>query len=404
MLAVATVVTATVLGGAYALGHTLGRPGGPLAVPESRAQHEADLRSGEQPDGGSGNRSGGATEKRADPGQPGGPAGGRTGPVLPAPPTPTPGGTPKPRSTDPDRTQPYAPPQLPAEPGGPYGARVSTGARYVALTFDDGPDPRYTPQILDILREYHVRATFCLVGQNAQAYPELVRAIVADGHTLCNHSWTHDVKLGSRPSATILADLVRTNEAIRAAVPDARIAYFRQPGGAWTASVVAAAQQLGMTSLHWAVDPQDWTRPGSGAIAARVTAGIAPGAIVLLHDAGGNRQGTVIALYWLLPDLGRQYALAALPTGPPQTTPPSTNQPPLAPPASGPAPGGGPTQGSGPASGGGSAPGGGQPGTGTPPGGLPATRTPTGGQSSTGDPEVGQPATGDPVGGRPVRF
>ncbi|MDW5328616.1 polysaccharide deacetylase family protein, partial [Plantactinospora sp. KLBMP9567] len=325
MFVVATAVSAAVLGGAYALGHTLGRPGGPLAVPESRARHQADPQSGDQSDADarSGDQLGGTAEKRADPGQPGGPDAGRTGPGLPAPTTTAPGGTPTSGPTDPDRAHAYEPPQLPAEPGGPYGARVSTGARYVALTFDDGPDPRYTPQTLDVLREHHVKATFCLVGQNALAHPELVRAIVADGHTLCNHSWTHDVKLGGRPAASIRADLVRTNEAIRAAVPDARIPYFRQPGGAWTASVVAVAGQLGMTSLHWAVDPQDWTRPGPGAIAARVTARVAPGAIVLLHDAGGNRQGTVIALHWLLPDLGRRYALAALPTGPPQTAPPT---------------------------------------------------------------------------------
>ena len=68
----------------------------------------------------------------------------------------------------------------------------------VALTFDDGPDPTYTPQVLALLRPYRVKATFCVVGENAQAHPDLVRQIVADGHTLCNHSWHHDVLLGTR--------------------------------------------------------------------------------------------------------------------------------------------------------------------------------------------------------------
>ncbi|MEQ4302555.1 polysaccharide deacetylase family protein [Plantactinospora sp. B6F1] len=313
MLTVATLVTVAVLGGAYALGHTLGRPGGPLAAPENRARHQTDPQPDGEPDQRSGDPAGGPVEGRADPGQRSGPPPG--GPALPAPTATTaPGGTGQP--ADPDRHRGDEPPRLPPEQDGPYGARISTGARYVALTFDDGPDPRYTPQTLAALREYHVKATFCLVGENAREHPELVRAIVAEGHTLCNHSWRHDTRLGSQPSASIRFDLERTNEAIRAAVPDARIGYFRQPGGAWTSRVVSVAQQLGMTSLHWAVDPQDWTRPGVGAIVSRVNAGIGPGAIVLLHDAGGNRQGTVVALRWLLPDLARAYALAALPPGP----------------------------------------------------------------------------------------
>lgn len=204
--------------------------------------------------------------------------------------------------------------------GGPYGSRSTTGSLEVALTFDDGPDPSYTPQTLALLRQYQVRATFCLVGTNIERYPELVRAIAADGHTLCNHSWSHDLSLGRLSRAQIAADLLRTNEAIRQAVPDARIAYFRQPGGNWTPRVVSVAHELGMTSLHWAVDPQDWRRPGAGSISATVTSGTFGGAIVLLHDAGGNRQQTVSALRSILPNLTRRFALAALPNGddPPQ--------------------------------------------------------------------------------------
>ncbi|MFY1674898.1 polysaccharide deacetylase family protein [Plantactinospora sp. WMMB334] len=318
MLTAAAVLAVAVLGGAYALGHVLGRPGGPLAPPTPRAQQQPEPHAGAEPDVRPGDRPGGRPQGRGDPGLTAPPPEGGTGTGAPAATSPgaqpSPGGSPQPGTTGPDPD--HGPAQLPAERGGPYGARISTGDSYVALTFDDGPDPRYTPQTLAALRDHHVKATFCLVGQNAKAYPELVRAIAADGHTLCNHSWQHDLKLGSRSGTTIRADLERTNAAIRAAVPDARIGYFRQPGGAWTSSVVAVARQLGMTSLHWAVDPQDWTRPGAGTIAARVTAGVTPGAIVLLHDAGGNRQGTVNALYRLLPNLGRWYALAALPTAP----------------------------------------------------------------------------------------
>ncbi|MEH0842637.1 polysaccharide deacetylase family protein [Micromonospora sp. CPCC 205711] len=195
-----------------------------------------------------------------------------------------------------------------------FGARVSTGSPDVALTFDDGPDPQYTPQVLEALRQYQVKATFCVVGENARDHPDLIQAIVADGHTLCNHSWNHDVLLGKRSPDAIRADLLRTNEAIRAAVPNAHIVYFRQPGGAWTYPVVSVAEALGMTPLHWTVDPDDWKAPGPAKITATVTRDTAAGSIVLMHDAGGDRQGTVDALHGILPDLTSRFRLEALPT------------------------------------------------------------------------------------------
>jgi peptidoglycan/xylan/chitin deacetylase (PgdA/CDA1 family) len=206
-------------------------------------------------------------------------------------------------------------PPLPAERGGPFGSRRTTGTPEVALTFDDGPDPAQTPQALALLRRYGVKATFCLVGINVKAFPGLVRQIAADGHTLCNHSWEHDVRLGLRSKASIRADLVRTNEAVRDAVPGARVSYYRQPGGAWTPGVVAVSRELGMTPLHWTVDPQDWRKPGAGSIASTVNSGTTRGAIVLLHDAGGDRRGTLAALRSILPNLGRRFQLCALPPG-----------------------------------------------------------------------------------------
>ncbi|SCE75405.1 Polysaccharide deacetylase [Micromonospora viridifaciens] len=198
---------------------------------------------------------------------------------------------------------------------GPYGTMVSTGSSRIALTFDDGPDPQFTPQVLALLRQYRVKATFCVVGENAGSYPDLVQAIVSEGHTLCNHSWNHDVGLGGRSPETIRDDLLRTNEAIRAAVPNARIAYYRQPGGEWTSPVVSIAEDLGMTPLHWAVDPVDWQMPGAAYIVRTVLAETAPGSIVLMHDAGGDRAGTVEALQYLLPELLSRFQLEALPTG-----------------------------------------------------------------------------------------
>jgi peptidoglycan/xylan/chitin deacetylase (PgdA/CDA1 family) len=211
-------------------------------------------------------------------------------------------------------TGPNRPP-LPEEATGPYGSRVTTGTPEVALTFDDGPDPQWTPQVLDLLGRYQIKATFCLVGVNVVQFPQLVRRIFDEGHTLCNHSWVHDTKMSTRSKDFVFNDLARTNTAIKSAAPGSRISYYRQPGGAWSAAIVAVAKQLGMTSLHWQVDPRDWAKPGARAIASTVSSATTPGAIVLLHDAGGDRRGTVEALRTVLPNLASRLRLEPLPAG-----------------------------------------------------------------------------------------
>lgn len=220
---------------------------------------------------------------------------------------------PRPRPTPrPSRTTPPKPQLRPLPKNLPAGLHRHSGDRGVALTFDDGPNPRWTPQILDQLRAAHVTATFCLVGQEARRYPQLVARIVREGHQLCNHSWRHDLNLGRRPVAQIKADMIRTNQAIRAAVPKARIAWFRQPGGRWTAEEVAVAAQLGMRPLHWSVDPQDWSRPPAKTIITRVESATHPGSVVLMHDAGGDRSQTMAACRTLIPDLRRRYGISRL--------------------------------------------------------------------------------------------
>jgi peptidoglycan-N-acetylglucosamine deacetylase len=206
-------------------------------------------------------------------------------------------------------------PPLKPDRRGPFGSRRTTGTGEVALTFDDGPDPSYTPQVLALLRRYHVHATFCLIGQNVVAFPNLVREIYREGHTLCNHSWDHDIGLAFHTAAYIRANLQRTSDAIQWAAPGSRVSYYRQPGGRWSRTIVAVAAALGMSSLHWEVDPQDWRRPGAGRIISTVTSWSRPGAIVLLHDGGGVRRGTVTALGSILPNLTRRFRLCAFPPG-----------------------------------------------------------------------------------------
>ncbi|RKN39097.1 polysaccharide deacetylase family protein [Micromonospora endolithica] len=289
-LGIVTLVLAALLGSAYALGRSLvPDPSGRGVTTSATGPHYADQPSTDsgRPSPDQGPHSGGAPNEtdqseQAEQGEPGGQAS-QTG--------------------------------VPPNTGETYGAHATTGTATVALTFDDGPHPHYTPQVLDILREYQVTATFCVVGENAQNHPDLIRAIVADGHTLCNHTWNHDVRLGSRSPDRIRADLIRTSEAIHAAAPDAPISYYRQPGGAWTYEVVSVAEELGMVPLHWTVDTSDWQLPGAGRIAASVITGVEPGSVVLMHDAGGDRQGTVDALHRILPDLTSRFQVGAMPTG-----------------------------------------------------------------------------------------
>ncbi|AGL14669.1 polysaccharide deacetylase family protein [Actinoplanes sp. N902-109] len=195
---------------------------------------------------------------------------------------------------------------------------MTTGSTSVALTFDDGPDPVQTPKMLDLLKKEGVKATFCLVGENAAAHPDLVRRIAAEGHTLCNHTWNHSLTLGKQKPAAIRADLAKTNEAIRAAVPGAQIKYMRAPGGNFTPAFVKAATDLGMTSIYWRVDPRDWdhtTDSSDGTHEARVIKAVKKkvtvGAIVLSHDYG--QPDTIVAYKTVIPWLKNRYNLIALP-------------------------------------------------------------------------------------------
>ncbi|MGW3733929.1 polysaccharide deacetylase family protein [Streptomyces sp. NPDC005148] len=146
------------------------------------------------------------------------------------------------------------------------------GGRAVALTFDDGPNPADTPRLLEVLRKRHVKAVFCLWGDHVEEHPELVRAIVAGGHTLCNHTMHHD-DMGTWSAEDIRADLERTNAAIRRAAPGARVPYFRAPYGSWGKTPQVAAD-LGMQPLGWRLAIGDWEPPGTDELVRRVEEGI----------------------------------------------------------------------------------------------------------------------------------
>ncbi|MDG4821897.1 polysaccharide deacetylase family protein [Asanoa sp. WMMD1127] len=225
-------------------------------------------------------------------------------PVVP-PPTPSP-------STSPSK-QVAAPKPKPKRPGsGPFGSLKLTGRKQVALTFDDGPHAVWTPQVLDRLKAAKVKATFCVVGSQVKKHPELVRRIVREGHTLCNHSWNHELDLGTKKPAQIKANLEATNREIRKAVPNVKIKYFRHPGGKWTANAVKVADELGMQPLDWDVDPRDWEAKDAKLIGSRVIGGARSGSIILMHDGGGDRKATLGACPNVIKNLKSRFGIALL--------------------------------------------------------------------------------------------
>ncbi len=195
----------------------------------------------------------------------------------------------------------------PARAGGPTAVVVDTARGHgavVSFTFDDGPDPEDTPRLLDVLRRWHVRAVFCLVGDQVRAHPGLVRRIAAEGHVLCNHTLHHD-DLSVLTPEQIRGDLTQTSALIRRAVPHAHIPYFRAPYGSWGQSPQVSAE-LGMQPLGWRLAISDWEPPGTDVLVQRLREGITPGAVVLMHDGGGDRSQTVAAVDRVIPELRAQ--------------------------------------------------------------------------------------------------
>ncbi|MFD0041332.1 polysaccharide deacetylase family protein [Streptomyces anulatus] len=171
----------------------------------------------------------------------------------------------------------------------------------MVLSFDDGPDPLYTPDILATLREHRVRAMFFVCGEMADGNPDLLREMADDGHVVGNHSWSHPLipKL-SRPA--IRDELGRTSEVVDRALGTPPL-WYRAPYGAWNRNSFEIGAELGMEPMAWTVDTLDWKTPGTGTIVRRVLDGAAPGVVVLSHDAGGDRSQSVAALRRYLPRL-----------------------------------------------------------------------------------------------------
>ncbi|CAM2787562.1 DUF2062 domain-containing protein [Paenibacillus sediminis] len=178
----------------------------------------------------------------------------------------------------------------------------------VALTFDDGPDGKYTPEILDILKQNHVHAAFFVVGENAELHPDLIERIYKEGNELGNHTFTHPDVASVSPLRTKM-ELNATQRLVQE-ITGRSMTLFRPPYVADAEPStpdellpVLRAQEMGYTMVGELIDPEDWSRPSSAEIVRRVLSQLPQGNIILLHDAGGNRDNTVKALPIIIKEL-----------------------------------------------------------------------------------------------------
>jgi peptidoglycan/xylan/chitin deacetylase (PgdA/CDA1 family) len=176
--------------------------------------------------------------------------------------------------------------------------------RVVALTFDDGPSA-YTPAFLDVLRSRHAVATFFEIGQEIPGREGTMRRILREGSEIGNHTMHHAFFPGYGEIAPV-SSLIEGATHFQPCL-------FRPPGGGLDTDVIETAGRLGMRTITWDVDPSDWSSPGSGAVYGRVVEAVRPGSIVIMHDGGGNRAGTLAALPSIIDTLrGRGYRFATV--------------------------------------------------------------------------------------------
>jgi peptidoglycan/xylan/chitin deacetylase (PgdA/CDA1 family) len=163
--------------------------------------------------------------------------------------------------------------------------RLPSGPKSVALTFDDGPNPDATPLILDALAERGVRATFFILGRHAEQWPELVRRVAAEGHSIGNHGYFHR-KLHFRSPTYVRNDLTLGTRAIEQ-IAGVHPRLFRAPHGFRSPWVTPIARSLGQRTVGWSFGVWDSDRPGRDVIVERILNGAKPGSILLLHDGDG---------------------------------------------------------------------------------------------------------------------
>ncbi|MFZ7104191.1 MAG: polysaccharide deacetylase family protein [Peptococcaceae bacterium] len=180
---------------------------------------------------------------------------------------------------------------------------VQTEKKVVALTFDDGPSPTFTPQVLEILKKYDAKGSFFVIGKQAEKFPEIVIRTALQGHTIGNHMHNHQtiIKIAKED---LIKDLSQAHQLIfrlTGQVPQ----FFRPPDGYYDQEIVDAAEALNYKIIlwTWTQDTRDWSGIPADTIAQKIIKNITPGDIILFHDQGGDRSNTVKALEIVLPAL-----------------------------------------------------------------------------------------------------
>jgi peptidoglycan-N-acetylglucosamine deacetylase len=184
-------------------------------------------------------------------------------------------------------------------------ASVPAGEKVIALTFDDGPWPETTEKVLAALKKENVKATFYMVGQPLQSFPELGKKVLADGHAIANHTLHHWYK---QMTPLVAQREIEDTQKIISDILHVETAYFRPPGGVLTNGLVAYAQKQGQSVNMWSVDSNDShpKRPSPEAMLKTILAQATPGGIVLMHDGGGSHDNTAKAVPQIIIKLREQ--------------------------------------------------------------------------------------------------
>ena len=185
-------------------------------------------------------------------------------------------------------------------------SQVPVSAKVLAMTFDDGPHPSLTPRLLDMMKQRHIKATFFVVGQNAKEYPEILRRIVAEGHEIGTHTWSH-AYLTKLSLAAVRKEFADAQDAVTVAT-GIKPVVFRPPYGATNTAVKSLIMnEFGNRTILWSVDPEDWKRPGVSVVTSRLVTGAHPGAILLAHDIHASTIEAMPATFDRLTSMGYKF-------------------------------------------------------------------------------------------------
>lgn len=192
-----------------------------------------------------------------------------------------------------------------------YKAKLKPDEKVIALTFDDGPGPKNTDQVLEILKENHIKATFFMIGEMVQFHPQVAKQVADDGHIIGNHTWHHWYK--KLDAATAASEINRTTDIIYKTT-GVKTTLFRPPGGFLHNGLADYAKNQKYTIMMWSDESGDTQKAKPGTLAKNVIKGAKPGAIVLMHDGGGNRSRSVKALPQIITALKSQgYRFVTIP-------------------------------------------------------------------------------------------